>query len=169
MSANAGEARANNIGEAGVNHHQGDRLEFVTVSIADQAFGIPVLTVQDVLGPQPITRIPLALVEVAGALNLRGRIVTAIDVRRCLGLPERSGENTSMSIVVDHHGELYSLLVDVVGEVLSLPASDLEPNPATLDPRWRNVSDGIFRLERQLMVVLDVEQILALEPSRKAA
>ena len=92
--------------------------EFVTATIGDQLCGIPVLKVQDVLGPQRITPIPLAPDEVAGSLNLRGRIVTAIDLRARLGLLNRSNGDDEMSIVVEHHGELYSLMVDAVGEVL---------------------------------------------------
>lgn len=138
----------------------GGNQDFVTMTIADQLFGIPVLQVQDVLGHQRITRIPLAPPEVAGSLNLRGRIVTAIDVRLRLGLPGRPKEKPEMSIVVDLRGELYSLIVDGVGEVLSLSNEDFERNPATLDLRWREVSTGIFRLNNQLMVVLDVSRLL---------
>jgi purine-binding chemotaxis protein CheW len=147
----------------------GGAKEFVTVTIAGQQFGIPVLAVQDVLGSQRIARIPLASPEVAGALNLRGRIVTAIDLRRRLGLPGRAPEEKSMSVVVDHHGEFYSLIVDAVGEVLSLPDEAFEPNPATLDPLWRGVSAGIFRLQKSLLVVFDVERLLELGPTRRAA
>lgn len=128
--------------------------------IEGQMFGIPVLTVQDVLGPQKITRIPLAPREVAGSLNLRGRIVTAVDVRLRLGLPNNAAENKGMSVVVDQSGELYSLLVDQVGEVLSLPAAKFERNPPTLDPMWREFSAGIYRLDDKLLVVLDVAKLL---------
>jgi len=139
----------------------GGQQDFVTMTIADQLFGIPVLQVQDVLGHQRITRIPLAPPEVAGSLNLRGRIVTAIDVRLRLGLPPRPKDNKAvMSIVVDLRGELYSLMVDNVGEVLSLSNDDFERNPATLDPRWREVSTGIYRLNNTLMVVLEVSRLL---------
>lgn len=134
--------------------------DYVTMTIADQLFGIPVLQVQDVLGHQRITRIPLAPPEVAGSLNLRGRIVTAIDVRLRLGLQARPADRPGMSIVVDLRGELYSLMVDSVGEVLSLSNEDYERNPPTLDPRWRDVSMGIYRLNNQLMVVLDVARLL---------
>ncbi len=134
--------------------------DYVTMFIEGQLFGIPVLTVQDVLGPQKITRIPLAPREVAGSLNLRGRIVTAIDVRLRLGLPKRSEENKGMSVVVDMAGELYSLMVDQVGEVLSLPEAKFERNPPTLDPMWREFSAGIYRLEDKLLVVLDVSKLL---------
>lgn len=140
--------------------HTEESREYVTMTVADQLFGIPVLTVQDVLGPQRITRIPLSPPEIAGALNLRGRIVTAIDVRRRLNLPARSADTSSMSVVVDHKGELYSLIVDAVGEVMSLPADSYERNPATLDPRWREVSGGIYRLKGKLLVVLEVARLL---------
>lgn len=134
--------------------------EFVTMTIAGQLFGIPVLTVQDVLGPQKITRIPLAPREVAGALNLRGRIVTAIDVRLRLDLEPRDADDRGMSVVVEHKGELYSLMIDSVGEVLTLPAERFERNPPTLDTRWREVSGGIYRLDDQLLIVLEVDQLL---------
>ena len=108
-----------------------------------------------------LPRIPLAPSEVAGALNLRGRIVTAIDVRQRLRLPPReNNEGQQMSVVVEHHGEHYSLLIDSVGEVLSVPGDRYERNPATLNPRWREVSAGIYRLDGELLVVLDVERLL---------
>ena len=147
----------------------GATKDFVTAYIGKQLFGIPVLTVQDVLGPQRITRIPLAPPEVAGALNLRGRIVTAIDVRKRLGLREREDDVPGMSIVVDQGGELYSLMVDQVGEVLSVPQKAFEQNPATLDPRWREFSDGIFRLDKPLLVILDVTRLLDFTVSVKQA
>ncbi len=142
--------------------------DFVTMTIAGQLFGIPVLTVQDVLGPQRITRIPLAPREVAGALTLRGRIVTAIDVRSRLGLQARSADSQGMSVVVDHKGELYSLIVDTVGEVMSLPTESYERNPATLDPRWRDVSGGIYRLQGKLLVVLEVSRLLTMKRAEAA-
>ena len=146
----------------------GESQDYVTMTIADQLFGIPVLTVQDVLGSQRITRIPLAPPEVAGALNLRGRIVTAMDVRRRLDLPQREAGKNGMSVVVDHKGELYSLIVDSVGEVLSLPGDAYERNPTTLDPRWREVAGGIYRLQGKLLVVLEVARMLEFKRAEAA-
>jgi purine-binding chemotaxis protein CheW len=138
-----------------------DQAQYVSITIGGQLFGIPVLIVHDVLGPQRITRIPLAPPEVAGSLSLRGRIVTAIDVRLRLGLNKRAvGDDSAMSIVVEHLGEFYSLMVDAVGEVLTLSTGEFERNPATLDPRWRDVSLGIYRLKAELLVVLDVVRLL---------
>ena len=143
--------------------------EFVTVTVAGQLFGIPVLQVQDVLGPQRITRIPLAPPEVAGSLNLRGRIVTAIDLRIRLRLPRLPEGQKGMSVVVDYGGELYSVMVDAVGEVLSLRAENAERNPATLDPIWRDVSGGIYRLDKSLLIVLDVARVLDFSTRADAA
>jgi len=145
-----------------------ETVEFVTVTIADQLFGIPVLQVQDVLGPQRITRIPLAPPEIAGSLNLRGRIVTAVDVRLRLGLPPRPAGADDMSIAVEHGGELYSLMVDGVGEVLALRPQQFERSPATIDATWREVSTGIYRLDNRLMVVLDVARLLDFTSARAA-
>src|SRR5271155_4711212 len=94
----------------------------VTLTVADQLCGVPVLGVRDILGEQVITRIPLAPPEIAGSLNLRGRIVTAIDLRRRLRLPPAPPGTPRMSVVAEQAGELYALLVDQVAEVLSLPA-----------------------------------------------
>ena len=145
-----------------------DELEFVTVEIGKQWFGIPVLTVQDVLGAQNIANIPLASPEVAGSLNLRGRIVTAIDPRVRLGISARDDDQPDMGVVVEYQGELYSLLIDQVGEVLSLPANRYEDNPASLDSRWRDVSAGIYRLDDRLLVVMDVARLLDFDKAAAA-
>ncbi len=143
--------------------------EFVTATIGSQLCGIPVLKVQDVLGPQRITPIPLAPIEVAGSLNLRGRIVTAIDLRTRLGLTLHANDKNEMSIVVEHHGEIYSLMVDAVGEVLKMSASNFERNPATLDSVWRGFSEGVYRLTEGLLVVLDVDTLLDFGKQKDAA
>lgn len=134
--------------------------DFVTFTIAEQLFGIPVLKVQDVLSSYQITPIPLAPPEIMGSLNLRGRVVTAVDVRARLGLPTRSEDSENMSIVAENEGELYSLVVDSVGEVLALSANAFDRNPPTLNPSFRAYSDGIYRLDEELLVVLDVHRLL---------
>ena len=136
---------------------------FVTLTVANQLCGVPVLAVRDILGEQVITRIPLAPAEIAGSLNLRGRIVTAIDLRRRLQLPAAPEGTKRMSVVAEQDGELYALLVDDVAEVLSLPASDFERNPPTLPVAWAAYSTGIYRLQDQLLAVLDVGKLLKLE------
>ncbi len=139
-----------------------DERVFVMLTVAGQACGVPVATVRDILGEQAITRIPLAPPEIAGSLNLRGRIVTAGDLRRRLNLAPSPDGHKPMSVVAEHGGELYALLVDQVSEVMSLKAEDFEPNPPTLDPVWAIYSTGIYRLEDRLLVVLDVSKVLDL-------
>ena len=133
---------------------------FVTLTVGDQLCGVPVLGVRDILAEQAITRIPLAPPEIAGSLNLRGRIVTAIDLRHRLGLPPVPPGTPRMSVVAEQGGELYALLVDQVAEVMSLKEAAFEPNPQTLAPAWAQFSAGIYRLDNRLLVVLDVARLL---------
>jgi purine-binding chemotaxis protein CheW len=146
--------------------HDGDIVEYVTVIIGGQLFGLPIGRVQDVFSPDRLTRVPLAPPEVAGVLNLRGRIVTAVDMRVRLGLPPRDTGRPPMAVGIDHEGEAYGLLIDQVGEVMKLAAASREPNPANLDPRWAEISDGVHRLDGQLLVILDVE--VTLDNAREA-
>ena len=138
--------------------------ELVSMVVAGQLVGILVSGVQDILGPQRITPVPLAPPEVAGVLNLRGRIVTSICLRTRLGI-ENAGLDTAkqMSVVVAHGGELYSLLIDSVGEVLAPPASRFERDVISLAPPWREVASGIYRLDEQLLVLLDIGRVLQFE------
>ncbi|MBF0562423.1 MAG: chemotaxis protein CheW [Alphaproteobacteria bacterium] len=135
-------------------------LVFVTVYVQRQLFGIPIERVQDILIPENVAHIPLAPPEVAGAINLRGRIVTVIDVRTRLGLPRAEGEQPRMCVTVEQGNELYSLMVDSVGEVKSLRADKIEANPSTLNPHWRTISTGVVRLEGELMVICEVDTLL---------
>src|SRR6187551_123706 len=95
--------------------------EYVTTMIGGQLFGMPISRVQDVFMPERLTRVPLSSSDVAGVLNLRGRIVTAIDMRSRLGLPKNEDGKPPMAVGVDLRGESYGLLIDSIGEVLKLP------------------------------------------------
>jgi len=134
--------------------------EYVTVMIDGQLFGLPISRVQDVFMPDRLTRVPLASSEIAGVLNLRGRIVTAIDLRRRLGLPPRSGERPPMAVGIELRGESYGLLIDSVGEVMKLADSTQEANPVNLDAKLAAVSAGVHRLDGQLLVILNVDRVL---------
>lgn len=147
-------------GRQNVTAVQGDEQVFVTIYVAKQLFGIPVERVQDILIPEKIAHIPLAPNEIAGAINLRGRIVTVVDVRQCLGLkPPPEGTNP-MCVTVEQGQELYSLMVDSVGAVISMPTSRIEINPTTLDQRWRSISAGVIQLEEDLLILLDIDSLL---------
>jgi len=143
--------------------------EYVTALIGGQLFGLPILRVQDVFAPERLTKVPLAPAEIAGVLNLRGRIVTLIDMRRRLGLGQRENESPAMAVGVESRGESYGLLIDSVGEVLKLDHMACEPNPSNLDPRLASVSTGIYRLDGQLLMVLDVDRVLDIAVKAAAA
>ena len=137
--------------------------QYVTLTLGGQFFGIPVLLVHDVLRNPAVNNIPLAPSGVAGSLNLRGRIVTAIDVRSKLGLPagaSREGRD-AMCIVVEHEGEMYGLLVDDVSDVLTLEAQQIEKVPGTLDAIWRDACPGIYKLDGRLLLMLDISKFFA--------
>lgn len=138
--------------------------QLVSMVVAGHSFGIDIGTVRDILGVQQLARVPLAPAEIAGVLNLRGRIVTAIDMRRRLGVVgTASAADLAMNVVVEHKGELYSLLVDRIGEVLTLSGSRFEADLVSLPSHWRPLARGIFRLDAALLIELDVERILAFE------
>ena len=134
--------------------------QLLTFHLSDQLFGLPVLEVNDVLGPQIITQAPLSPPSVSGVMNLRGRIVTSIDVRRCLKQTEREEVLRHMNIVIEHLEELYSLEVDSVGDVLTLSQDTYEDTPPTLSPDWQEVSSGVHKLKSDILVILNVEHLL---------
>jgi purine-binding chemotaxis protein CheW len=143
--------------------------EYVTALIGGQLFGLPILRVQDVFAPERLTKVPLAPAEIAGVLNLRGRIVTLIDMRRRLGLGQREDSSPAMAVGVESRGESYGLLIDSVGEVLKLADIACEPNPTNLDRGLATVSTGIYRLDGQLLMVLDVDRVLDIAVKAAAA
>jgi len=153
---------------AGVEVSDQNLTEYVTVLIGEQLFGLPISRVQDVFMLDRMTRVPLSSPEIAGVLNLRGRIVTAIDMRCRLGLPEREDGRKPMAVGIEFKGESYGLLIDTVGEVLKLDDNTREANPVNLDVRLARVSAGVHRLDGQLLVVLDVDRVLDMSVSAES-
>jgi purine-binding chemotaxis protein CheW len=143
-------------------------LEYVTVTVGGQLFGLPIARVQDVFVLSHMTRVPLAADDIAGIVNLRGRIVTAIDMRHRLGLGKHE-QAAPMAVGIDCEGESYGLVIDSVGEVMKLGVDTAEPVPVNLDDRLKRVASGIHRLETELLVVLDVDRLLDLKPAEMAA
>ncbi len=143
--------------------------DYVTFTTAGQLFGLPIERVQDVFKPTRMTRVPLAGPEIAGVLNLRGRIVTAIHLCNRLDLASRADGKPPMAIGIESGAESFGLLVDTVGEVLKLADGEREQNPINLDRKLARVSAGVFRLDGQLLVVLDVDRVLDLGAETMAA
>jgi purine-binding chemotaxis protein CheW len=144
-------------------------VEYVTATIGGQLFGLPIAGVQDVFVPDRLTSVPLAPPEIAGVLNVRGRILTIIDMRRRLELEVLEERRRTLVVSIEHKGESYGLLIDRVGEVLKLPARSFEDNPINFDRTLAQVSAGVHRLDGKLMVVLDLDRVLVLGTAAKAA
>ena len=134
--------------------------QLVTMIVDNQLFGIPILQVQDIVEASKITPVPLAPSAIAGVLNLRGRIVTVIDLRKLLGNTEEVPWDSQMGVTVEYKGDLYTLLVDAIGDVRTLPKRDFDSAPSTMEDKVRQICAGIFRLRGNLLVVLDVSRIL---------
>jgi purine-binding chemotaxis protein CheW len=161
-------ANSNSI-DAGDSKGLGGYVEYVTVMVADQIFGLPIDRVHDVFIASALTGVPLSPREIVGLLNLRGRVVTAMCLRRRLGLSDCESDGRNMAVGLEHKGESYGLLVDQVGEVMKLTADTHEPNPVHMDPRWVKLSRGVHRLDEKLLIILDVDAVLSLEVQSQAA
>ena len=144
-------------------HNESDTEAFVTFTVAGQLFGVPVIRVQDILTPDVIAPVPGGPKQVRGLINLRGRIVTVIDMRTHLSLPKADAGQCGMCVTVEARGDFYTLFVDSVGDVITLPRNLREGNPATLDQVWRDVADAVYRTDQGLLVALNVDRLLAID------
>jgi purine-binding chemotaxis protein CheW len=132
--------------------------QFSTFYVGDLFFGVDVLNVQEVLRFQHMTPVPQAPGVIEGLINLRGQIVTAIDMRGRLRLPPRAGDKSPMNIVVRTTGGAVSLLVDEIGDVLDMDPATYERPPENLDPAARELIRGVYKLKGRLLLVLDAER-----------
>jgi purine-binding chemotaxis protein CheW len=136
--------------------------QFATFFVADLFFGVDVLRVQEVLRFQEMTRVPQAPAIIEGLINLRGQIVTAIDMRRRLGLSPRFAGESPMNMVIRSEDGAVSLLVDEIGDVLDVEAAEYERPPENLDPAARELIGGVYKLKERLLLILDVERAVDL-------
>jgi purine-binding chemotaxis protein CheW len=133
---------------------------YSTFSVDDRYVGIPVDRVQEVLLAQPLTPVPLAHDHISGVLNLRGQIVTAIDLRARLGLPPREADAPSAHVVIVTDGGPLSLVVDRLGDVVPVDDASFEPPPDTLDAGSARSIKGAFKLDDALLLDLDLDEAL---------
>jgi purine-binding chemotaxis protein CheW len=140
--------------------------QFSTFFVADLFFGVDVLHVQEVLRSQHMTSVPQAPDVIEGLINLRGQIVTAIDMRRRLLLPPNTADQASMNMVVRTADGAVSLLVDEIGDVLDMDASTYEQPPDNLAPAARDLIRGVYKLKDRLLLVLDEERTVDLAIGR---
>lgn len=140
--------------------------QFSTFFVADLFFGVDVLHVQEVLRSQHMTSVPQAPDVIEGLINLRGQIVTAIDMRRRLLLPPNTSDQASMNMVVRTPDGAVSLLVDEIGDVLDMEASTYERPPDNLAPAAKDLIRGVYKLKDRLLLVLDEERTVDLAVGR---
>lgn len=139
--------------------------QYCTFRLDTLSFGLPVEQVQEVLRFQEMTRVPLAPPTIGGLINLRGQIITAIDLRPCLGLPARSTASRPMNVVVRRDEGVVSLLVDEIGDVLEPEERTFEELPETAGVALRNIAHGVCKLEHGLLLLLDIGKSLDLAAS----
>jgi purine-binding chemotaxis protein CheW len=137
-----------------------DYIQYVTFSVQNQLFGIPALLIEEIVSMIPLTKIPLAPKEIEGTLNLRGRIVTVLNTRILLGLPDRTENEKFMNIVIADKNDLYCIVVDKVDEVMVLQQSTISPNPSSMNESWQEYSDGVFQIKDKLLIILKPEILL---------
>ncbi len=137
----------------------------LTCRVGEQWLGMMVEEVREVVAPQPRTPMPLAPAAVTGLINLRGRVVTELDVRRIVGLPPGPEEEGYRVAIVETDigdgGEDFGLVIDEVGAVIELDPDRYEPVPKTLPPVWRETSHGVLKRERDVVVLVDVRRLVA--------
>jgi purine-binding chemotaxis protein CheW len=140
-------------------------LQFSTFYVGNLFFGIEVLKVQEVLRYQEMTRVPLAPPVIEGLINLRGQIVTAVDMRRRLALPPRKPDVTPMNMVIRSDEGAVSLLVDEIGDVLEVPKDSFESVPDNVSRDYRDLIHGVYKLEGRLLLALNAEKVLHITSS----
>jgi purine-binding chemotaxis protein CheW len=135
--------------------------QYTSCLVGDLLVGIPVEAVQEVTSGADLTPVPLASPLVSGLLNLRGEIVTAIDLRQCLQLSDRAADQRPVNLILRTDDSCVSLLVDQVGDVVELDPAQVEPPPRTVRGRIRELITGVYKLDRRLLLMLDTESVLA--------
>ena len=135
--------------------------QYCTFYLGDQYFGLDVLRVQEIVRHQPLTRVPLAHPMVRGLMNLRGQIVTAIDLRKRLDLPESEAGSEPVNVVIQTDDGAVSLLVDEIGDVLEVGEEQFERPPETLQGLTRDLILGAYKLTDRLLVILDPDLVVS--------
>lgn len=137
--------------------------QLCTFHVHDLLFALEVIRIQEVIRFEQITQVPLASSVVRGLINLRGQIVTAVDLRSRLGLPRFENEEAPMNVVIRSEEGLVSIIVDDIGDVLEVDELAFEPPPATLPPHLKAVVDAVCKLPDRLLLVLDPERSASVE------
>lgn len=159
------EERNSTLTDSSQSTHSGLTTQYATFYLDGLLFGIDVMQVQEIIRYQEMTPVPQAPTIIEGLINLRGQIITAIDMRRRLGMPERDTDHLPMNVVIHNEDEVVSLLVDEIGDVLEVNQSQYEQTPDTLEEVSRELVDGVYKLKDKLLLVLNCEKAIDINGS----
>ncbi len=138
-----------------------DLLQLVTFSIGDEEFGVEILKVQEIIRMLEITKVPKAPPFVEGVINLRGKVIPILDLRKRFGLDSRSHDKNTRIIVIEINSMIVGFIVDSVSEVLRLPANTVEPPPPVVAGLDSDYISGVGKLEDRLLIMLDLNRLLS--------
>lgn len=138
-------------------------LQLVTFSIAEEEFGVDILKVQEIIRTMEITKVPRAPEFVEGVINLRGKVIPILDLRRRFGLVSREHDKHTRIIVIEINNMIVGFVVDSVSEVLRIPASTVEPPPPVVAGLESEYISGVGKLEDRLLILLDLDSLLSRE------
>ncbi|MEF2144499.1 MAG: chemotaxis protein CheW [Desulfovibrionaceae bacterium] len=136
-------------------------IQLVTFRIGSEEFGVDILAVQEIIRTMTITRVPKAPDFVEGVVNLRGKVIPIVDLRRRFGMPQRSHDKNTRIIVIETGSIIVGFMVDSVSEVLRLPASTIEAPPAVISGLESDYIDGVGKLDDRLLIMLDLDRLLS--------
>lgn len=138
-------------------------LQLVTFSTGDEEFGVDILKVQEIILPMAITKVPKAPEFVEGVINLRGKVIPVIDLRRRFGLKSKAQDKYTRIIVIEINQMIVGFVVDSISEVLRIPASTVEPPPPVVAGLESEYISGVGKLEDRLLILLDLDRLLSRE------
>jgi purine-binding chemotaxis protein CheW len=141
-------------------------IQLVTFSIEDEEFGVEILKVQEIIRMLEITRVPRAPQFVEGVINLRGKVIPIIDLRKRFGLETRPHDKNTRIIVIEINAMIVGFVVDSVSEVLRIPANTIEPPPPVVSGFDSEYISGVGKLQDRLLILLDLDRLLSNDEQR---
>lgn len=149
--------------EAIITRPENKLLQLVTFGIGEEEFGIDILKVQEIIRTMDITKVPNSPPHVEGVINLRGKVIPVIDLRRRFELEYRAHDNQTRIIVIDLHGTIIGFVVDAVSEVLRIPSTTVDPPPPLVSGIDSQYIKGVGKLEDRLLILLDLDQLIPMD------
>ena len=146
-----------------IERKDGSLLQLVTFNISQEEFGVDILKVQEIIRTMEITKVPRSPAFVEGVINLRGKVIPIIDLRKRFGMAPRDHDNQTRIIVIELHHMIVGFVVDSVSEVLRIPASTVEPPPAVVSGIESDYISGVGKLDDRLLILIDLEKLLSSE------